>query len=58
MVALVSVLIVASFSALQRVSLSDGIGEYAMNRIVDGENRLFLIYFSRNGDGVWRLGAM
>jgi hypothetical protein len=50
--------IVGSFSAPQSVSLADGIGEYAINRVINGENRLFLIYFGRNGDGVWRLGSM
>jgi hypothetical protein len=50
--------IVGTFSAPQSVTLSDGLGEYAVNRTINGENRLFLIYFSRNGDGVWRLGSM
>jgi hypothetical protein len=50
--------IVGSFSELQLVSLSAGMGEYAINRTINGENRLFLIYFGRNGDGVWRLGSM
>ncbi len=50
--------IVGSFSAPQSVSLGDGIGEYGVNRTINGQNRLFLIYFGRNGDGVWRLGSM
>jgi hypothetical protein len=50
--------IVGSFSAPQSVTIADGIGEYAVNRTINGENRLFLIYFGRNGDGVWRLGSM
>ena len=50
--------IVGTFSALQSVTLSGGLGEYAVNRTINGENRLFLIYFGRNGDGVWRLGSM
>jgi hypothetical protein len=50
--------IVGTFSDLHSVTLSDGLGEYAINRTIDGENRLFLIYFGRNGDGVWRLGSM
>ena len=50
--------IVGTFSAPQRVTVADGIGEYAVNRTINGENRLFLVYFGRNGDGVWRLGSM
>ena len=50
--------ITATFSDLQSVTLSDGLGEYAVNRVINGENRIYLIYFGRNGDGVWRLGSM
>jgi hypothetical protein len=50
--------IVGSFSAPQSMTVADGIGEYAVNRTINGENRIFLIYFGRNGDGVWRLGSM
>ena len=50
--------IVGTFSDLQSVSLSDGLGEYAINRTINGEDRIFLIYFGRNGDGVWRIGSM
>ena len=50
--------IVGTFSDLQSVSLSDGLGEYAINRTINGENRIFFIYFGRNSDGVWRLGSM
>ena len=50
--------IVPTFSDLQPVGLSDGFGEYAINRTIGGQNRLFFIYFGQNGDGVWRLGSM
>lgn len=50
--------IVASFSALKAVTLSNALGEYAVNRIINGENRLFFVYFTVNPDGIWRLGAM
>jgi hypothetical protein len=50
--------IVASFSAPQSVMLSGSLGEYAINRVINGENRIFFVYFGRNGDGVWRLGSM
>jgi PKD repeat protein len=50
--------IVASYSPLQRVSLAPEIGEYAVNRTIDGRNRIFLIYFVHASDGVWRIDAM
>jgi hypothetical protein len=50
--------ITATFSDLQSVTLSNDLGEYAVNRVINGENRIYLIYFGRNGDGVWRLGSM
>lgn len=50
--------IVASYSPLQRVSISGTVGEYAVNRVVNGKNRIFLIYFLMDADGVWRLDSM
>jgi len=50
--------IVGSFSQLQLMSVSGGVGEYAVNRVIDGINRIFLIYFLQNIDGVWRIDAM
>jgi hypothetical protein len=50
--------IVGSFAEPQSVTLSTGMGEYAINRTINGENRIFFIYFGRNSDGVWRLGSM
>lgn len=50
--------IIASYSPPQRVSITSDISEYAINRTVNGENRVFLIYFLRDADGVWRLDAM
>jgi hypothetical protein len=50
--------IVASYSPLQRVSVSSEIAEFAVNRVIDGVNRVFLIYYVRDGDGVWRLDSM
>ncbi|MBI3301589.1 MAG: hypothetical protein HYZ72_05875, partial [Deltaproteobacteria bacterium] len=50
--------IIASYSPLQQVSLSADIGEYAVMRVIDGQLRLFLIYFLKDADGVWRLDAM
>jgi hypothetical protein len=50
--------IVASFTSFRGVSVAEGFAEYALNRTIDGENRLFLIYFLKDADGVWRLEAM
>jgi hypothetical protein len=50
--------IVASYSSLQKVSLSNDIGEYAINRTINGVNNIFLIYFIRDEDGIWRLSEM
>jgi len=35
--------IVASYSPLMQVSLSDNIGEFAVNRTIDGELKIFLL---------------
>lgn len=50
--------IVASYSPLRRVSISENIGEYAINRTINGRNKIFLIYFLKDQDGVWRLDGM
>ncbi|MBZ0092494.1 MAG: hypothetical protein K8F27_09770 [Sulfuricellaceae bacterium] len=50
--------IVSSYSPPQSVSISSEIGEYAINRTIDGQNRIFLMYFMRDVDGVWRLDSM
>jgi PKD repeat protein len=50
--------IVGSFSSIKTVSLGSTVGEYALNRTIDGINRLFLIYFLQDTDGVWRLDSM
>lgn len=50
--------IVASYSALQNVSTSSDLGEYAVNRLIDGKDQIFFIYFQRDSDGVWRLHSM
>jgi hypothetical protein len=50
--------IVASYSALNRMSLSPGLAEYWVSREINGETRILLIYFVRDADGVWRLESM
>jgi Glucodextranase, domain B len=51
--------IVASYSQLQRLSISPGLGEYAINRTIDGINRIFLVYFVQDSSsGAWLLDSM
>jgi hypothetical protein len=50
--------IVGSFSAPELSDLSADVGEYGVNRTIAGRDRLFLIYFVRGADGVWRIDAM
>lgn len=50
--------IVGSYSALQNVSVTSTTGEYAVNRVIDGIDQIFFIYFLRDPDGVWRLDSM
>ena len=51
-------LIIASYSPLQRLQVYPNIGEYAVNRTIHGMNRIYLIYFLLDNDGVWRIDSM
>ncbi len=50
--------IISSYSPLYRISASEDIGEYALVRAHSGQKRLYLIYFLKDADGVWRLDEM
>jgi hypothetical protein len=50
--------IVTSYSPLRQVSVSQNIGEFAINRTIDGIDRIYFIYFLLDVDGVWRLDSM
>jgi len=50
--------IVRSYSPLQRSILAADFSEYAINRTINGVDRLFLIYFILDEDGVWRIDSM
>ena len=50
--------IIASYSPLRRISITGEIGEYAISRPIGGKNMLFLVYFLKDVDGVWRLDSM
>jgi Bacterial Ig domain len=50
--------IVASYSTLEQLSLTDTIGEYAVTRTDGATKRLYLIYFVRDASGLWRIDGM
>lgn len=50
--------IVPTYSAPQMGSIGDQMAEYAVGRTVHGQRQVFLIYFLRDVDGVWRIGSM
>jgi hypothetical protein len=50
--------IVSTWSALQPSSLDGESAEYGLNKTIDGINRIFLIDFVFDSDGVWRLDSM
>ena len=50
--------IIGSFSELQSAEITDAYGEYAINRMIDGNNKLFFIYFVKDGNGIWRIESM
>lgn len=50
--------IVSSYSPLQRSYVSDIYAEYGVNRIIDGVDRVFLIGFIINENGLWRVHTM
>jgi hypothetical protein len=50
--------IIASYSPLRRISITDNIGEYAIVRNVNNQNHVYLVYFLQDADGVWRVDAM
>jgi hypothetical protein len=50
--------IIASYSEPQQVSLTMNSAEYAVNRIINGVDRLFLIYVFVDEDGVWRIAQL
>jgi hypothetical protein len=50
--------IIASYSPLQQASLSTELGEYAINRTLEGVDRIFFIYFVRDRNGIWHLEGM
>ena len=50
--------IIGSYSPLQQVSVSTEVVEYAVNRTINGRVKIFLIYFLKDENGVWRLDAM
>lgn len=50
--------IVASFSPLQRLSFGPKLAQYAINRTIDGVNRIFIIAFVQEDTGAWLIEQM
>ncbi len=50
--------ITSSFSPLRPSIIAGQYAEYGINRTIDGINRIFLIYFVQDNDGVWRIDSM
>jgi cysteine-rich repeat protein len=50
--------IVATFPPLRGRAIGDRLAEYFVRRVVNGEARVFFVYFLLGRDGVWRISAM
>jgi hypothetical protein len=50
--------IVPTWSAPTTGRLTEDVGEYTIARTIDGQNRLFFVYFVRDDRGIWRLDSM
>jgi hypothetical protein len=50
--------IMNSFAEPQPTMIGAGVGEYTVNRMIDGVDRIFFIYFLQEADGVWRVDSM
>lgn len=50
--------LIASYSPLQRGFVTSEVAEYAINRMIDGHDKIFFVYFVKCDDGEWRIDAM
>lgn len=50
--------IISSYSALQQLSISPSIGEYGVNRQINADTKVFLVYFLLDTDSVFRVESM
>jgi hypothetical protein len=50
--------IVQAVSPITKVELANDYAEYSAVRRVNNVNKVFLIYFVRDGDGIWRVDSM
>jgi hypothetical protein len=50
--------IVTSYSAPKRSLVTADYSEYGVNRVVEGTNRIFLVGFTINETGIWRVEGM
>lgn len=49
---------IGNWSPLQPSKITEEYAEFAVNKTVNGINRLFFIYFIRDSDGIWRIDSM
>ena len=50
--------IVAAFSVPRTMTITNKIGEYAVNQVIDGVDSLYFIHVLLDADGVWRIDSM
>ena len=50
--------IIASFGSFSATTIADSFAEYAVTRTSNGSKQVFLIYFVRGNDGIWRVDSM
>jgi len=50
--------IVQAVSPITKLELANDYAEYSTVRRVNNVNKVFLIYFVRDGDGIWRVDSM
>ncbi|HEX5055039.1 MAG TPA: hypothetical protein VFX02_00935 [Gammaproteobacteria bacterium] len=46
------------FSDITKINIQDDTAEYAVLRVVNGDAKVFILQFSRDDDGLWRLREM
>jgi hypothetical protein len=50
--------IVASYGSFWATKIANAYAEYALTRTYNGVAQVYLVYFVRDGNGIWRLDSM
>lgn len=50
--------IAGDLSGIQKIQIGEDTAEYAVLTVVDGQVRTFVVTFSKDKDGVWRIGSL